>query len=280
MAFQFASSVPHDEMIKELWVNRMIESGIKNFEYSCGPFPPVRELKQRIEFLKPYIESGAVSFPSVHMPAWYSSEAPAQENDFERNMCVRRFINFIETAAPLGMKNLTIHPGIAPEGQTLESAITFLRKTLEDLVPTVEKYGMSLNLELCPRRSISKLPENMEKVMKDMPDCVGVCFDVNHPNEYWRQIPEWIARLGKYIRTFHISDCDEFDECHWMPGVGVLDWENIMKEIRKLNQDFLLIYEIDFAGFRPPVSQKREMDPRFFFRALKANMEWLDTIGK
>ena len=280
MAFQFASSVPHDSMNKDLWVKRMIESGIRNFEYSCGPFPPVRELKRNIEFLLPHIEAGEIAFPSIHMPAWYSYEAPAQENDFERDICFRRFVNFIETAAPLGMKHLTIHPGAGPEGQTRESSIAALRNTLERLAVTAAEHGMSLNLELCPRRSIGKFPEEMEKVMKDLPDTVGLCFDVNHAGEFWAEIPEWIARLGKYIRTFHISDCDEFDECHWMPGVGVLDWEKIMKEIRRLGSDFLLIYEIDHGGMRPPVSQQREMDPRFFFKAVKANMEWLDTVGK
>ena len=167
-----------------------------------------------------------------------------------------------------------------PEGQTRESSIAALRNTLERLAVTAAEHGMSLNLELCPRRSIGKLPEEMEKVMKDLPDTVGLCFDVNHAGDRWAEIPEWIARLGKYIRTFHISDCDEFDECHWMPGIGVLDWERIMTGIRKLGRDFLLIYEIDHGGMRPPVSQQREMDPRFFFKALKANMEWLDTVGK
>ena len=278
MAFQFALSVSHDDVAKELWIRRMIESGVKNFEYSCGPFPSTRELVRNIELLKPFIDSGEISFPSVHMPAWYSSEAPWQENDFERGMCIRRFINFIENALPLGIKNLTIHPGAQAIEQSRESGIAALRNTLESLAPVAGKYGLSLNLELCPRRSIGKLPEEMEKVMKDMPDSVGICFDVNHPGEHWAEIPEWIARLGKYIRTFHISDCDEFDECHWMPGVGVLEWEKIMKEIRKLNRDFLMIYEIDHGGYKPP--QQREMDPRFFFKAVKANMQWLDTVGK
>ena len=280
MAFQFASSVPHDSMNKELWIKRMIESGIKNFEYSCGPFPPTRELLRNVAFLLPYIEAGSIAFPSIHMPAWFSAEAPAQENDFERDMVIRRFVNFIECTVPLGMKHLTIHPGAPPEGQSRESAVTALRNTLERLAVVAGKYDLSLNLELCPRRSVGKRPEEMEKVLKDLPGTVGICFDVNHPNEYWREIPEWIARLGKYIRTFHISDCDENDECHWMPGVGVLDWESIVKEIRNLKKDLLLIYEIDHAGFKPPVSQNREMDPRYFFRAVKANMEWLDTLGR
>ena len=277
MALQFVSSVPHEEMHNELWLKRMEESGIDGFEYSCGPFPPTAELQSKLDIVTPYIKSGRLKFPSVHMPAWFTSEAPGQKNDFERDMCIRRFINFIETALPLGVKNLTMHPGALPEGHTREEGIDALRKTLKGIAPTAEKYGFSLNLELCPRRSIGKTVEDMEIIMQDMPDSVGICFDVNHANERWAEIPEWIARLGKYIRTFHISDCDEYDECHWMPGVGVLDWEAIMREIRKLDRDLLLIYEINRVAYG---AGKREVDPRFFFKAIKQNMLWLDTVGK
>lgn len=277
MAFQFASSVPHEKMNDELWLQRMEESGIGNFEYSCGPFPDTKELVRHVEYLTPVVKAGRITFPSIHMPAWFTSECPGQTNDFERDMCIRRFINFIENVLPLGMKNLTMHSGALPEDETREEGIEAVRKTLLGVAPTAEKYGLSLNLELCPRRSIGKTPEDMEKIMKDMPDCVGICFDVNHANERWAEIPEWIARLGKYIRTFHISDCDELDECHWLPGVGVLDWEAIMREIRKLNKDFVMIYEIDRAAFG---AGKREVDPRYFFRAIKQNMLWLDSVGQ
>lgn len=279
MAFQFAVSVSHNDMEKELWANRMAESGIGAFEYSCGGFPEIRDLRNKIAFLTPYLQEGKFSFPSVHLPAWFTSETPGQANDFERDMCIRRLANFIENAAPLGMKNLTLHSGIVPEGQTREEAVAAVRDTLQRLAVTAEKYGMSLNLELCPIRSVANHPDALEQIMQDMPDCVGVCFDVNHAGVYWEEVPRWIAQVGKYIRTFHISDCDEYGECHWMPGTGVLDWEAIMKEIRKLNKDFLFVYEIVYGGFSPP-AQKREMDPKFFFKAVKANMEWLDTLGK
>ena len=280
MAFQFALSVSHDDLKEELWLQRMKESGIRYFEYSCGPFPYTRDLRSNVEKLLPRIEQGDFSFPSVHLPAWFGADTPGQINDFERDLCVRKLRNFIENAAPLGMKNLTLHPGGLPEGQTRAECVTALRRTVEALVPTVEKYQMSLNVELCPCRSIGHLPEEMEQVLADMPPCVGLCFDVNHPGDRWAEIPEWIGRLGKYIRTFHISDCDEYDECHWMPGVGVLDWEAIMTEIRKLERDFLLIYEISHGGYSPPASQKRLMDPRFFFKAVKSNMKELEKRGK
>ena len=188
MAFQFASSVPHDSMNKELWIKRMIESGIKNFEYSCGPFPPTRELLRNVAFLLPYIEAGSIAFPSIHMPAWFSAEAPAQENDFERDMVIRRFVNFIECTVPLGMKHLTIHPGAPPEGQSRESAITALRNTLERLAVVAGKYDLSLNLELCPRRSVGKRPEEMEKVLPTLDGVIIAGGPDMHPKYYGQEI--------------------------------------------------------------------------------------------
>ena len=63
MAFQFAVSVSHNDMEKELWANRMAESGIGAFEYSCGGFPEIRDLRNKIAFLTPYLQEGKFSFP-------------------------------------------------------------------------------------------------------------------------------------------------------------------------------------------------------------------------
>ncbi len=60
-------------------------------------------------------------------------------------------------------------------------------------------------------------------------------------------LPEYIDMCGDRIKTFHISDYDGIDECHWYPGIGIIDWGTVMDSIRKIKQDLLLIFEV--SGF-------------------------------
>ena len=57
----------------------------------------------------------------------------------------------------------------------------------------------------------------------------------------------------------------------------ITNHNNARTLIRKLDRDLLLIYEINRVAYG---AGKREVDPRFFFKAIKQNMLWLDTVGK
>ena len=278
MAHKWALSVSQDNVAKDIWMKRMQESVFEHFEYSCGAFPSRVAAEANMTALAPYIAEKSINFTSLHLPFYWDAERPGQQLDFERNICAQRLAHCIEIFAPLGMKHLTLHAGRCGEDQSRESAIECVRDVVKYLVPYAEKAGAKVNVEICPRKSIGGVPEEMLAIMDGMPECVGICFDVNHANERYAEVPEWIAKLGKRINTFHISDCDELDECHWVPGVGVLDWKGIMREIKALDNDCLLIYEVSRDGFCAPAFEKREADPVWFIRHLEKNMEFLKSL--
>ena len=85
MAHQWALSVSHDNMDKEIWLKRMAESDVRNYEYSCGPVPGSADVRKKYEFLKPWLGQG-VQFLSVYLPFWWGAERPAQPEEFERDI--------------------------------------------------------------------------------------------------------------------------------------------------------------------------------------------------
>lgn len=278
MAHTYALSVSQNNICKEKWVEQLLNSGIRNYEYSCGAFPGKAAMEKSIAVHADNLKAGKYAFTSLHLPFYWGAECPAQPDDFERNICASRLGRVIEVFSPVGMKHLTFHPGSGVEGQSRESALACVRKTVEYLIPYAEKCGASLNIEVLPRGSVGGVPEEMEQLLEGMPDCVGICFDVNHACPRSEEVPEWIARLGKRIRSFHISDCDNIDECHWFPGWGMLDWKAIMREINRLDHDCLLIYEVAADGFMPPAFENREMDPVWFFEFVKKSMAYLQSL--
>ena len=103
-------------------------------------------------------------------------------------------------------------------------------------------------MEILPRSCIGRCPEEIEAAIAGYPaENVGVCFDVNHLCGSPERVPEYIARLAPRLKSLHLSDYDGIDECHWYPGLGVLDWPAIMAEVKKIPQELLLIFES--AGF-------------------------------
>ena len=279
MAHSYALSVSRANLCSEIWQNRLAETGIKNVECCTGPFSDFSEAKDTVEKINPAIQAGCFQIVSLHLPFWWGAgELPSQPDEFSRKICAERLKRQIELFSSLGMKHLTLHPGTVVCGQSRANGVSQVRRTVETLIPTVEKYGMSLNLEICPRGAIGGVPEEMESLIDNMPECIGICFDVNHADDRYAEIPDWIAQLGKRIRTFHLSDCDGQDECHWFPGIGILDWEKIMKEINRLDHDCVLIMEVEQDGCKVPAFLKRETDPVWFLRRILKHIEYLKNL--
>ena len=279
MLHKWAISVSQDNIVEPKWLEELSASKLNKIEYSCGRFPSHKEIVDKIDILASWIQSKKVEIASLHLPFYYSSERPAQPYDPERKMCCQRLESTLRAFAPLGMKNVTMHIGAPEPGFPRSEAVASGRKSVMDLLPAVQECGVSLNLEICPRGSTGGVPEEMEAILDGMPDCVGICFDVNHAGERWPEIPQWISRLGKRIKAFHISDCDGIDECHWFPGNGTLPWKEMMQEIKRLDHECLLIYEVATDGFTPPAFENRKMEPHWFIAALERNMQWLSSLA-
>ena len=117
-------------------------------------------------------------------------------------------------------------------------------------------------MEFLPRTCVGNCVEELEQIVSRFdPDQVGICMDVNHVMNRNRELPAIIDRLAPRIRSFHISDYDGIDEAHWLPGQGVIDWPEVMRRIRAIDHDLLLILE---TGWQ--VKHKVRQDPFFSFR--------------
>ena len=103
---------------------------------------------------------------------------------------------------------------------------------------------------------------------RDFPlENIGICLDVNHGMNRGEQIPEMIKACGCRLKTLHISDYDNVDECHWNVGEGMLDWVAIQRTVAAMPQELLLI--IETKPLKPALHY--EMDPRFAVQNVERN---------
>ena len=109
----------------------------------------------------------------------------------------------------------------------------------------------------------------MEQILDGMNEEIfGVCFDVNHIMNQYPQIPAMTRKLGKRLFTTHISDYNGIDECHWLPGNGVIDWKGFVEALK----------DIDYRGpFNYEIRQQEGM-PERKLQILEDNFNFLKSL--
>ena len=77
---------------------------------------------------------------------------------------------------------------------------------------------------------------------------VRLCIDVGHaelPKIHSTTAPDMIRKCGKYLGCLHIQDNDKFHDSHTLPGLGLLDFDEIVKALKEVNYQGDLTYEAD-----------------------------------
>ena len=248
--YHYAVSV-YDKMVAEPDFRRSLSaSKMRRIEYSCAGDVPPELVAARREALIALRDEGLVEISSIHIPFMPFVEwAYASPVEAVRRRAAKKVLDWLEGTRDCKCKLYTLHGSGEPVADPdRKAALAALRRTLDELVPFFSGIGACVNVEILPRSCIGRTPEEIEEAIEGFPaENVGVCFDVNHLCGAPERVPEYIARLAPRLKSLHLSDYDGVDECHWYPGLGVLDWPAIMAEVKKVPQELLLIFES--AGF-------------------------------
>jgi hypothetical protein len=138
------------------------------------------------------------------------------------------------------------------------------------VLPLMQEMKCSLNLEFLPRICIGNTFEELAEMTRDFPvENIGICLDVNHGMNRAESIPAMIRACGERLKTLHLSDYDNVDECHWNIGEGMLDWVEIQKSVAAMPQELLLIVESKVLAV--PAWKGYTPDPRFEVQNVERN---------
>jgi sugar phosphate isomerase/epimerase len=248
--YHYAVSV-YDKMVAEPDFRRSLSaSKMRRIEYSCAGDVPPELVAARREALIALRDEGLVEISSIHIPFMPFVEwAYASPVEAVRRRAAKKVLDWLEGTRDCKCRLYTLHGSGEPVlDADRKASLAALRRTLDELVPFFADIHACVNVEILPRSCIGRSPEEIEAAIDGFPEeNVGVCFDVNHLCGAPERVPEYIARLAPRLKSLHLSDYDGIDECHWYPGLGILDWSAIMAEVKKVPQELLLIFES--AGF-------------------------------
>jgi sugar phosphate isomerase/epimerase len=198
------------------------------------------------------------------------------EYDFSRlepqpwQYAVSRAVETVELAAELNVPILVLHASSEPI--LPEERPRHLARVIEGLTLIGQKArstGRRLAIEYLPRTCLGNSLAELTMLVDQLGDeSFGVCLDVNHLMGQYAELPRIVYSLGPRLIATHISDCDEVDEKHWLPGKGVIDWHAFMQALREIDYQGPFTYECDIEG--DSLAEK--------LAKLRDNFSWLDSL--
>lgn len=161
-----------------------------------------------------------------------------------RTQSVAQNSEIIRRAAAIGIDKFIIHPSGEPIADALRAdRMRAAKQSLSELADVCETVGATLCVEDLPRSCLGHSIADMETLLED--PRLACCFDTNHIT--CEQPQEVIRALGRRIVTLHVSDFDFYNERHWLPGEGKIDWHAVTAALRDIGYDGVWMYEVDFA---------------------------------
>ena len=255
------------------------QSKIRNYEPYFGTCITDDEPSRvSFELTRQLIREGVFRSASVHLPfSGAVSWDPSHLDEEERKAVSARFVKLIRDNAELMGPMVTLHASSEPPLEEHPQRIGQVCKTIEEMLPVARELGFVINVEFLPRTCVGNCAEELQQIVSHFDaDQVGICLDVNHIMSRYRELPQIIDQLASRIRSFHICDYDGIDETHWLPGQGIHNWPELMKHIRAIDHDILLILETTWQLKRA----NRQVDPIFSLRQNERAIWFMENCEK
>lgn len=182
---------------------------------------------------------------SVHLP--YSKEISiANPDDTARRNTVAMDIGIIQKAGDSGFTRCVVHPSSEPiADEDREKCLRLAQDSLAVLADTAKKAGVILAVEDLPRTCLCRTSDEMLRLMETDPS-LRVCFDTNHI--LIEDFGVYLDAVRDRLTTVHISDYDYFNERHWLPGEGSIEWPRLMDKLDEIGYDGVFMYEVSKAS--------------------------------
>ena len=164
----------------------------------------------------------------------------------------------IQKAADIGIQTFVLHPSGEPiADEEREDRFGYSMENLDILAEFAHKCGAVIAVEDLPRSCLGNTAEDMLQLLSAN-DKLRCCFDSNHLLADSNR--NFIEKIADKIVTLHISDYDFTDEKHWLPGEGLVDWQEVYSLLQKVGYNGVWMYEINLT---PPDTLSRSRDLTF-----------------
>lgn len=177
-------------------------------------------------------------------PYWYPSFI--EPDPHYRRVRIDHTRRALSLCAELGAPHITTEPGgpIAP-GQGRQEAIDLFVEVLGPLAEHAHNEGVLLLIEPEPGLLLETTDQYLEVAERLDAPSVGLNFDVGHAYCVGEDLPKAVAKLAPHTRHYHLEDIAATRvHHHLVPGMGAIDFAEVIGAIRKTGYDGWLTVEL------------------------------------
>ena len=156
-----------------------------------------------------------------------------------RKYAISVFLDIINICAKLGIRPVTVHPGIIGPIQHWDRprALKYTKDSLITLTKEAEDNSMLIALENMPdmRFTTCQTAEEIAQIMDGLN--IGMCFDIGHAHTT-NQMSEMMMLKDKFINV-HVHDNEGHKDQHLPLGQGTADL-SVLRELTGYNGNFII----------------------------------------
>ncbi len=214
---------PRKNILEEIeWVGRNGFDFIDLYLEEDRAVPEKVDIDAVRELLKNY------KLDVVGHTAWYLPIGSPSKSF--RDLAVSEIIKCFEVFSKLNVQYVTVHSNWPFMLYSIKEGIKFQVETLKKLVREAKSYNIEILYE--PIDTQKDNIKNISEILKRVPE-LYMHIDIGHANLYGRKPEEFIRKFHKKLKHIHLNDNDGNRDLHLPMGTGNVDWENLIKVLKK-----------------------------------------------
>ena len=156
-----------------------------------------------------------------------------------RRDSVARISDAMRFLGELGGRTAIVHPTGRPGAgeqpfalENIGTAAESAHRSVRELATVAEETGVRIALENLPNSGLACRPlmsmQELRAFIADFPpEHVGLCLDTGHACISGLDPADQARIASERLYALHIQDVDGQNDCHWVPGRGVIDWSAV-----------------------------------------------------
>ena len=211
--------------------------------------------------LAEWLDDTRLTLRSMHAPiardyvngSWKDGLSLAATDESQRKAAVEETLATLDIAAAVRYSTLVVHGGVPePHGGPADNHLASLVRSLEELSPVAQQYGVRLAVEVIPN-ALSTPAALVDLIESDIDAAdLGICMDVGHAR-LMGDVVDAIETCSGHLITTHLHDNRGRNDDHLVPGKGVIDWDATLLALQKIGYDGAWMFELAAAAERKPV---------------------------
>jgi len=199
-------------------------------------------------------------FALGHTSWWCDLSSPIEEL---RRVWIEEVKNYIDVARALKINLLNVHAhksGMVLEiRESKKQALDNFADSLEELVEYARPFGINLMLENMPSKDMRV--KDFRFIMGRVPG-LGMHLDVAHAFVAggMKEVMSFIKTFRGRIPHMHMSDNHGKEDEHIAIGKGDIDYEKVVKELKKSGYDRTITFEVFFGGKKALKDSRKKIE--------------------